>query len=173
MCRKILWRLQARFLALVLFFVPAILWADEPETLNFQPSASGLESSPSTSPTIERKLLQLPPEFWMKWDDYSSALSTLALSLEEFLDQVEAFGISFEELPSFIQHLIDTYEISEAARLRESEAADAVIAQAEMAKDRWRIGAIMAAGATAGALAASLIGAAIGAAAGLVLALFF
>jgi hypothetical protein len=164
--------LQALFLALLLFLAPAILWADGPETLSSPPSASDLENLPSTSPTIEQKLLQLPPEFWKKWDEYSSALSTLALSLEGFLDQVEAFGISFEELPSFIQHLIDTYEISEAASLREREAAAAAVVQAEQARDRWRTGTVMAAGAAVGALAGGPLGAAIGAAVGFIIALF-
>lgn len=167
-----LWRSLCWF-CLGLLLAPATSWADSPGSASSQPSASGLERSPSASPTIEQKLLQLPPEFWKKWSEYSSALSTLALSLEEFLDQVEAFGISFEELPSFIQHLIDTYETSEAARLREREAADAAIAQAEIARDCWRTGAIMAAGAAAGALAAGPIGAALGAAAGLILAMIF
>jgi hypothetical protein len=170
-CGKLAWLSLVVFFALALFLVPATSWAEGLDPLSSQPFASVLENSPVDSSTIEQKLLQLPPEFWQKWNEYSSALSTLAMSLEEFLDQVEAFGISFEELPSFIQHLIDTYETSEAAHLREREAAAAEIYQAEQARDRWRAVSLTAAGAAVGGLAAGPVGAAVGAAAGLILAL--
>lgn len=43
--------------------------------------------------------------------------------MDQFLDQVEAYGISFEELPQFLTLSIDLYSQSETARAAEKEAA--------------------------------------------------
>lgn len=70
-------------------------------------------------------------------------------SLDLFLSRVEAFGISFETLPGFIEHLENLLSESEAARLAEREEArkahQAALdreARAERAATIWRYGAI-------------------------------
>ena len=136
------------FLALFLS-APAMLGAEDPGTP---------KSPPSTYewPTLKQEPTQLPPELMKRWREYDQQFNSSMLTLEQFLDQVEAFGISFESLPGFMTHLVDSYRASELARIQERAASDkaleTALREAQSARqraERWKLGAII-----AGALAA-------------------
>ncbi|MGD9938605.1 MAG: hypothetical protein AB7T74_02265 [Clostridia bacterium] len=123
-------------------------------------SGSDSESSPSSMPSTEPKVIDLPPEFWQSWETFKTEFQAFSLSLETYLDQVEAYGISFEELPAFMTHLTESYKASESARMIEREVAEAKVVDAIMdgihaekerdtavrSRDAWRTAALVSAG---------------------------
>ena len=125
-------------LLLLLFMALVMAWGLEPETRSLPLSGSGLGNLQSSIPITESKAIELPPEFWQSWEIFKLEFQGFSLSLETFLDQVEAFGISFEELPAFLTHLTESYKASETARLEEREAADASILELERSRKAWK-----------------------------------
>jgi len=166
------WRLSLCWLCLALLLAPATSWADSPESESSPPSASASESLPSDTPTTEPQ----PTDPWASFDESWTALKDELTAWSEDSERLsrllEGLQTEAEGLRSSLALSIERYESSEAARLREREAAAAAIYQAERARDRWRMVSITAAGAAAGALAAGPIGAAVGAAAGFILSIF-
>ena len=86
-------------------------------------------SPPSEPSTTSESLIQTqqPQGLLQMWSEYDRQFKTSMLNLDQFLDQVEAFGISFESLPGFMTHLVDSYRASELARIQERAASDKAI----------------------------------------------
>lgn len=91
------------------------------------PLAMGQEEIPEylpmseSSKTQENQPMPLPSELVQRWNEYDQQYKDSMLSLEQFLDQVEAFGIKFEDLPGFMTLLVNSYEASEKAREQERQ----------------------------------------------------
>ncbi len=110
------WLLALAFL--VLLFASRTAWAQEPV----------LPSMPLSSPTLSEEPPKSPIEWRQQlvtlWNEYDSEFQNSILSLDAFLAQVEAFGISYEDLPKYIEFLESSYNQSETARITEQEAAE-------------------------------------------------
>ena len=151
----------ACLLLLFLFMLLGLARAEGQEMKNLPLSGSASESSPSSMPSTEPKVIDLPPEFWQSWETFKTEFQAFSLSLETYLDQVEAYGISFEELPAFMTHLTESYKASESARMIEREVAEAKVVDAIMdgihaekerdtavrSRNAWRTAALVSAGA--------------------------
>lgn len=167
------WRLSLCWLCLALLAVPAISWADSPGNESSPPSVSASESWPSGSQTSESQQTDPWESFDSLWSELKDELTASDADWQTLQESLGRLQTETGELRSSWQESRQLLERSEAARLREREAAAAAIYQAERARDRWRMVSITAAGAAAGALAAGPIGAAVGAAVGLALAMLF
>ena len=106
-------------------------------------STSGELGQPSGQPqetTSSSSTLTPPPESLLQlWTQFSEKYQDFSLSLEQFLDQVEAFGISFEDLPLYLEFLTSSFEESERIRkeLVESLKAEEKRAEEGEANGRW------------------------------------
>ena len=105
-----------RFCLVFLVFVS--LWAE----VSSGDTSTPPENSPPYFEEQKNGQMTLPPELLQKWNEYDQQYKTSMLSLEQFLDQVEALGINFESLPGFMTHLVDSYKNLEAERLQERAA---------------------------------------------------
>lgn len=132
------------FFLLCLLSASGLAYGQLMNTESFQPNDQPLEttnSSPSLTPP-PNDLLQL-------WTEFSAKYQAFNLSLEQFLDQVEAFGINFEDLPLYLEFLTTSYAESEASR---KALVDALAAETKRSEEervvggRWRTVAVVAAG---------------------------
>ena len=138
MCGLRLPCLSRRLFLALLLLGPVMPWVFAQET----PSSP---SSSESSPTLSPEPTSSTSELMRLWNEYDQQFKSSMLTLEQFLDQVEAFGISFESLPGFMTHLADSLKASEEARLSERKiAADALDlavrkgADAEKRADFWK-----------------------------------
>ena len=100
-------------------------------------------------PTPSQEQTPLTPGLMQRWSEYDQQFNSSMLTLDQFLDQVEAFGINFESLPGFITHLENSLRDSEGARMTEREQSRQALAlaidrgaRAERSRDLWRYGAL-------------------------------
>ena len=128
-------------------------------SLSVAATFSAFGQTPPTSPPLSYEWPTLSPEpttphdeLMRRWSEYDQQFGSLVTSLELFLDRLEAYGISFEQLPTYIEFLENSWKDSEAARLEEREAARQAIqaaldraARAERAAVWWRRGTVAAA----------------------------
>lgn len=145
MCGGSLWGSFLRFSLALLLSASAIPLASAQTPLSSPPQSYDW-------PTLSPEPTPPTPELMQRWSEYDRQFKSSMLSLDQFLDQVEAFGISFESLPGFMTHLADSLKESEEARINEREQGRTVLgaalgraARAERSRDRWRAGAAAAA----------------------------
>ncbi len=129
------WLLWALFFS-VLLASADISWGDETDwpkaPLSSQSSGNDSDRSPSSSSKVAWQPTALPESIVELWSQFRAEYPSFRLNLESFLDQVEAFGISLEDLPAFLSYSISSFENSEAARMIEREEAEAKIVEAIM-----------------------------------------
>lgn len=165
--------LKGRFylgLLLLLFFLllglAGTAWGQETPkpsmSESLQTSESDGQSKSDTYSGLDQPVMQPQSELMQTWQQFKTEFQDFTLSLEEYFNQVEAFGINFEDLPLFLTFLTDSLSRSEAARLDEREAyqADrealqlesaherAIRLDAEQSRDTWRTAAIVTGGIT-------------------------
>jgi len=140
MCRQ---KQSSRWWLLVLFLLVLLFTA---RTISAQeqsvPSGSQLSQQSSLEQaTPSKALASIVP----LWNQFKPQYLGLAVNLEAYLDQVEAFGISFEQLPQLLTLSIDLYNQSEADREAERKLAALKLIKeqterqkAERAKNTWR-----------------------------------
>ena len=101
--------------------------------------SSLLSGQPQETTSSSLTLTQPPGSLLQLWTQFSEKYQDFSLSLEQFLDQVEAFGISFEDLPLYLEFLTSSYEESERMRkeLVESLKEEEKRAEEEEASRKW------------------------------------
>ena len=112
---------------------------------------NGISSDSDQKPSV-------PPNRLLEtWPKFRSEFRGFTLNMDQFLDQVEAFGINFEDLPVYLTFLTVSLSNLEKARLAEQQAAHegrnemlAAIAgeragreAAERSRDNWRTAALV------------------------------
>jgi len=157
------WWLAALLGLLLLFTVRTTSAQDRQNPdINSNYSAS-MTNTPQDSTTLSEQIQSLKPQ----WLLFKEAFQNFAGSLEQFLDQVEAFGISFEELPAYLMFLTTSLENYSLAYRTVQESMIAQLAEetslrtkAETSRDAWRTGAVIASAiaiASSGILALTII----------------
>ena len=143
------WWLLFLFALLVLFSVRTVS-GQEMDTEEPKPSTSQSSLTPTSEPQSptdwQAQLLTL-------WTQYDQEFQTSMGSLDEFLSQVEAYGISFEDLPKYIEFLESSFKASEDSKKAQALVAATEIAglkanlsKAETSRDMWRTGALVSGG---------------------------
>jgi conjugal transfer/entry exclusion protein len=135
------WWLAVLLGLLLLFVVRTTSAQDQPNpdiNLNYSES---MTNTPQDSASLSEQIQSLQPQ----WILFKEAFQNFAGSLEQFLDQVEAFGISFEELPAYLMFLTTSLDNYSAAYRTVQEAMIAQLAEetalrtkAETSRNRWR-----------------------------------
>lgn len=165
--------LKGRFylgLLLLLFFLllglSGAAWGQEtpkPSTSEYsQTSESDGQNRSDSYSESSLPVTEPPSSLLQTWLPFKIGYQGFTVSLEEYFNQVEAFGINFEDLPLFLTFLTDSLQKSETARLEERqvysqdrETLQQVAAlekagriQAEKSRDTWRTTALITGGIT-------------------------
>ena len=128
------------------------------ESMSSQSPSSELNGRSKSGTSLSSEAPSNEPENKLNgtWQKFKQKYLDFTMSLEEYLDQVEAFGISFEDLPLYLTFLETSLKASEEARAREraeslegrSEMIDTIgvlsadKARLEKERDLWRISTI-------------------------------
>lgn len=97
------------------------------------------------------------------WQEYKTQFSGLVIDFDQFLTDLEAFGIAFEDLPTYISFLTSSLDELQSSLTKEREDSDrsaseilAQLAVAEKKRKLWIVVAV--AGSLGGSAAAYLAG---------------
>lgn len=150
-------------LVLLCLLVASALAHGQPTGPASSPPSSPPNGISESSPTSEQPTMLPGDELMMAWQKYKEQFSAFGISFDQFLMKVEAFGIAFEDLPTYISFLTDSLEQLRLSQMKEREESDrkaseilAQLAVVEKKRKFWIVVAV--AGSLGGSAAAYLAG---------------
>ena len=140
------WWLVLLFALLLLCGVRTLSAQETPSPATPSNSSASMTSTQESSPSLNVSMASLQPQ----WVLFRERFQDFKGSLEQFLDQVEAFGISFEDLPLYLTFLTSSLENYSTAYREVQVSMMAQLAQESLdrqkavkARDSWRTAAIV------------------------------